>query len=216
MSLVPLLFSDWWEDLDHPHHLFDQHFGVSFNPDNLPERPSTLDVLSRRPLRLRMSSRRYHPFLTSLERKAAATRGSSTVAPDKDKFTVTLDVQQFLPEEIQVKVVDRNIVIEAKHEEREDEHGMISRQFCRKYLVPAQCDIDKVETRLSSDGIMTITAPRKEQPKQTNEKVIKIQYTGQPALKEAPAAKSASPSKEEQAKESRQAETRGKKNVKAA
>lgn len=183
MSLVPLLFSDWWEDLDRPHRLSDQHFGLSLDPGDLAERiaPSSLDLLSFRPNKLRYNrSARYHPFLHSSLVKRSG-KGASTVAADKDKFVVTLDVQQFRPEEINVKVVDNSIVVEAKHEEKEDEHGWISRQFIRKYTVPEQCDIQQVESQLSSDGVLTIAAPRKEVAKD-NEKVIKIQYTGAPAI----------------------------------
>lgn len=71
-----------------------------------------------------------------------------------------------------------------KHEEKQDEHGSISRHFIRKYMIPEQCDLDQVSSNLSSDGVLSISAPRKEQPKVTNEKVVKIEHTGKPAIKE--------------------------------
>ena len=108
--------------------------------------------------------------------------GTSTVHADKDKFQVVLDVQQFDPSEIDVKLVDKFVVVTAKHEEKQDEHGWISRQFVRKYLIPEQCDIDQVASKLSSDGVLTITAPRKDQPKLENERVIKIEHTRKPAI----------------------------------
>ena len=40
-----------------------------------------------------------------------------------DQFKINLDVAHFKPEEINVKTVDDKIVIHAKHEEKEDEHG---------------------------------------------------------------------------------------------
>nr|XP_003701702.1 PREDICTED: protein lethal(2)essential for life-like [Megachile rotundata]XP_012136839.1 PREDICTED: protein lethal(2)essential for life-like [Megachile rotundata] len=180
MSLLPMLFSSWWEDLERPHRLFDQHFGLTLSPDELPSAlaPFESDVLVLRPRR--RGVRRYQPYDRAVERK---TSGASTVQADKDKFQVTLDVQQFAPEEVTVKVVGNNVVIEGKHEEKQDEHGWISRQFVRKYLVPEQCDIDQIQSSLSSDGVLMITAPRKEsEPK--NERIIKIQNTGQPALRE--------------------------------
>nr|XP_034196468.1 protein lethal(2)essential for life-like [Osmia lignaria] len=183
MSLIPMLFSDWWEDLDRPHRLWDQHFGTVLDPGDLLDWDPFLDteVLLYRPPppQPRRGRRRYHPF--SKGRRQG--RGASTVQADKDKFQVTLDVSQFAPEEINVKVVDQNIVIEAKHPEKEDEHGWVSRRFVRKYIVPSQCDINQVESHLSSDGILTITVPRKEPVKSKPvEKIIKIQYTGKPAL----------------------------------
>lgn len=181
MSLLPMLFSNWWEDLDRPHRLFDQHFGLGLNPEDLPSSwtPYDTDVLVIRP---RRHVYRHHPYDRSLSRKSS---GSSTVQADKNKFQVTLDVQQFSPEEVTVKVIGKNVIVEGKHDEKQDEHGWISRQFVRKYLVPEQCDIEKLQSTLSSDGVLTITAPRKVMElEEKKERIIKIQNTGQPALKE--------------------------------
>ncbi|XP_050511481.1 GRIP and coiled-coil domain-containing protein-like isoform X2 [Diabrotica virgifera virgifera] len=84
----------------------------------------------------------------------------SSVTSDKNKFQANCDVQHFKPEEITIKVNnDKSITIEAKHEEKPDEHGTIYRHFVRKYVLPENCDIDRVESRLSIDGVLTITAP---------------------------------------------------------
>lgn len=74
---------------------------------------------------------------------------------------VILDVQQFSPDEITVKTVDNYVIVEAKHEERQDEHGYISRHFVRRYVLPSSHDLDNVTSTLSSDGVLTITAPKK-------------------------------------------------------
>ncbi|XP_015609636.1 protein lethal(2)essential for life [Cephus cinctus] len=180
MSLLPLVFSDWWEDLDRPHSVFDQDFGLHVTPSDL--LPLSSDVWAVRPYRKRLY--RYRPYDRSLA-KRSATSGVSTVQPNKDKFELTLDVQQFAPEEVIVKVVDKNVIVEGKHEEKQDEHGWISRQFVRRYLIPEQCDIDQLQSTLSSDGVLSIIVPRKEsEPQEKKERIIKIQNTGQPALKD--------------------------------
>lgn len=74
---------------------------------------------------------------------------------------VNLDVQQFKPEELTVKVVNKQIVVEGKHEERSDEHGVISRQFIRKYRLPDNVDKDSISSTLSSDGVLQLTALKK-------------------------------------------------------
>ncbi|XP_015609597.1 protein lethal(2)essential for life [Cephus cinctus] len=183
MSLVPLLFSDWWEDLDRPHRLLDQHFGTGLYPEQLLT-PSILEqyVVPRSERKFRSPLQYFRPWGELLRKVEGG--GTSTVKADKDKFQVILDVQQFKPEEINVKVVDKCVVVEAKHEEKQDEHGWISRQFVRKYMIPEQCDIDQVTSSLSSDGVLSITAPRKDQPEIQNEKTIKIEHTGKPALRE--------------------------------
>ncbi|KAL7303724.1 hypothetical protein TKK_0003857 [Trichogramma kaykai] len=215
MSLVPLLFSDWWSELDEPHYLTDQHFGLPLNPEDIIDRfaPVRSELQLYRPGRHHRHVSRYHPFLHSLMRKEG--RGHSTVSADKDQFKVTLDVQQFSPEEINVKVVDNHVIVDAKHEEKKDEHGWISRQFTRKYMIPNQCEVDQVESRLSSDGVLTITAPTKKALENNKEKVIKVQYTGQPAIKEQEAHSSKEPQAEDNAQQ--RGGQRGKKStVKAA
>jgi len=188
MSLVPLLFSDWWEDLDRPHRIFDQDFGLGLQQEQLLS-PAVLDNLVVLPSRNRNPMR--NPMLYLRQRANDLARspdsGTSTVKADKDKFQVILDVQQFKPEEINVKVVDKYVVVEAKHEEKQDEHGFISRQFVRKYMIPEQCDLSQVSSNLSSDGVLSITAPRKDVPKLENERTIKIEHTGKPAIQEKPA-----------------------------
>jgi len=74
---------------------------------------------------------------------------------------VNLDVQQFKPEEIAVKVVDNSIVVEGKHEERKDDHGFVSRSFTRRYVLPENIDSATIQSSLSSDGVLQISAAPK-------------------------------------------------------
>lgn len=72
-----------------------------------------------------------------------------------------------------------NFIFTGKHEDKADDHGMVSRHFVRKYLVPDQCDPEKATSSLSADGILTITAPLKPELAQSRrEKTIKIEQTG--------------------------------------
>ncbi|KAI4493744.1 hypothetical protein M0804_001920 [Polistes exclamans] len=187
MSLIPLIFSNWWEDLERPHRLFDQNFGVGLYPDELLD-PMVQEEFLRMPNleRRRMKPLLYYrPWAELLRRGKNVDDGTSTVKADKDKFQVVLDVKQFKPDEINVKIIDKYVVVEAKHEEQKDEHGWISRQFTRKYMIPEQCDIDQVSSSLSSDGVLSIIAPRKAQIiKEKNERTIKIEQTGKPAILE--------------------------------
>ncbi|KYQ55089.1 Protein lethal(2)essential for life [Trachymyrmex zeteki] len=185
MSL-PLLFSNWWEDLEYPHQLFDQNFGLGIHPDQLTH-PNILErfaLQQRSRLGLRPGQMVYYNRPWGELLRSREEGGISTVKANKDKFQVMLDVQQFKPEDINIKVVDKFVIVEAKHEEKQDEHGWISRQFVRKYMIPEQCDIDQVSSSLSSDGMLSITAPRKDKPKSQNERKIKIEYTGKSAIQE--------------------------------
>ncbi|XP_049313539.1 heat shock protein 23-like [Bactrocera dorsalis] len=96
----------------------------------------------------------------------------------KDGFQASMDVQQFKPSELSVKVVDDHIVVEGKHEEREDDHGYIARHFVRRYALPKGFQADKVVSTLSSDGVLTVSVPKPAIEDKSNERVIQIQQTG--------------------------------------
>lgn len=100
----------------------------------------------------------------------------STIENQKSKFQITLDVQHFKPNELSVKVVNKEVVIEGKHEERLDEHGAISRQFTRRYFLPNDCDPDDVTSTLSSDGVLNIVANKKSIKDALNERSVPIKF----------------------------------------
>ncbi|CAG0890390.1 unnamed protein product [Darwinula stevensoni] len=164
-SMMP--FRDWWDDMDRSTRLFDQHFGMGLSEDELA--PPTI----------------YHPFYIR-PRRPAFTRqrsGMSEVVNDKEKFQVSLDVQQFAPGEITVKTVDNVVVIEGKHEEKKDEHGFISRQFLRKYMLPQNVKAEDVASSLSSDGVLTITARKLAiEAGKPSERTVPISQSGKPAI----------------------------------
>ncbi|XP_037072345.1 alpha-crystallin B chain-like, partial [Pollicipes pollicipes] len=99
--------------------------------------------------------------------------GTSEIVNHKDRVEMKLDVQHFTPDELKVKISDGKVVVEAKHEEKADEHGCVSRQFTRKYELPEDADEDAVVSHLSKEGVLTITAPRKvpEQPSKPEKSV---------------------------------------------
>lgn len=71
---------------------------------------------------------------------------------------------------LQVKVHDEDskegayLAINAKHEERSDEHGFVSRQFSRRLLLPPDVDVKALQCNWSPDGVLTLSAPRKALP----------------------------------------------------
>ncbi|KAF2883975.1 hypothetical protein ILUMI_22203 [Ignelater luminosus] len=166
MSLLPILFND---NFVRPSRIWDQHFGLGLDLEDM------LSPLENR--LLRNPSIYYRPWLSA----AARNDAGSTVTADKDKFQVNLDVQQFKPDEITVKVSGKNTVtVEGKHEEKQDEHGFVSRHFVRRYVLPDGHDINQVMSNLSSDGVLSITAPRVAQ-ESIEHRNIPIQQTGAPS-----------------------------------
>ena len=83
------------------------------------------------------------------------------VKEDDTKFEVSLDTHEYRPDELKVNVADNMLSIEGKHEEKsEDGNSMVTRQFVRKYSLPVGCQAQTVNSNLSSDGVLMITAPK--------------------------------------------------------
>lgn len=93
-----------------------------------------------------------------------------------------MDVGHFAPEDITVKTIDNQVVVTAKHEEKVDEHGYVSREFTRRYLLPEDIEVDQVSSTLGADGVLVVEAPRKRiQPAlAANEKAVPIKVQSSP------------------------------------
>lgn len=130
-----------------------------------------------------------HPLLQQQARERHQLQQQSKEVEKSDDFIVSVDVQHFAPEEVTVKIVDNFVEVEAKHEERPDEHGYVSRYFKRKYPFPEGFNADGIVSRLSSDGVLTIRAPKIQKGPQ--ERVIPIIHTGPHKLNQAQLQKTA-------------------------
>ncbi|KAK7500120.1 hypothetical protein BaRGS_00008667 [Batillaria attramentaria] len=144
MSILPYVLRDFWEDpwsgLTRPSRLFDQGFGNVLTDDELA-------VLNR--------------FGPGAVRRPPQESGMSEVVNNENEFRIGLDVRQFKPEELKVTTKDNRVIINAKHEERPDEHGYIMREFTRQYVLPKDVDPNTVTSGLSPDGVLTVKAPKK-------------------------------------------------------
>lgn len=148
----------------------DQAFGMALTPDDF--------------LTTMMNPWMVHDYFRPWRQlEALASDLGSTIKTEKDKFQINLDVQHFKPEDITVKTADGYVVVEAKHEEKQDEHGFVSRQFMRKYSLPEGAESENIVSELSSDGILTVTAPRKVIDDK-GERIVTITKTG-PVRREA-------------------------------
>lgn len=78
----------------------------------------------------------------------------------KDGYEVVIDTHPFKPYEVTVRTNNNTIVIEGKHQEYRNGSTQITRQFSRRYTLPFGCDPDKVTSELSSDGYLTVKAPK--------------------------------------------------------
>ena len=55
---------------------------------------------------------------------------------DADSYEVKLNVSDFAPDDLSVKVSEGELVIEAVQSELPDQHGTTARQFTRRFIIP--------------------------------------------------------------------------------
>uniref|UniRef100_A0A452DHT5 Alpha-crystallin B chain n=2 Tax=Bos TaxID=9903 RepID=A0A452DHT5_BOVIN len=154
-----------------PSRLFDQFFGEHLLESDLFPASTSLSPFYLRPP-------------SFLRAPSWIDTGLSEMRLEKDRFSVNLDVKHFSPEELKVKVLGDVIEVHGKHEERQDEHGFISREFHRKYRIPADVDPLAITSSLSSDGVLTVNGPRKQAS--GPERTIPITREEKPAVTAAP------------------------------
>jgi len=73
-----------------------------------------------------------------------------------------LDVHDFLEGDVRVKVLDEEELLVEGHVERKEEGSLSvsSHSFRRYFSLPRHTDMAAITSVLSTDGILTITAPK--------------------------------------------------------
>ncbi|XP_069828795.1 heat shock protein beta-1 [Dendropsophus ebraccatus] len=178
-------FRDWYQGTS---RLFDQSFGMPRVPEDWYQWPSTSwpgyvrlfpshSVEAAPPTTPAVASSAgvtAPDFQRVLSRQLSS--GISEIQHTPDHWKISLDVNHFSPEELVVKTKDGIVEITGKHEEKQDEHGFISRCFTRKYTLPPGADISTVISSLSPDGILTVEAPLPKPAIQSAEITIPVTF----------------------------------------
>ncbi|XP_030075454.1 heat shock protein beta-8 [Microcaecilia unicolor] len=74
-------------------------------------------------------------------------------------WKVCVNVQSFMPEELTVKTKDGFVEVSGKHEEQQEEGGIVSKNFTKKIQLPSEVDPLTVFASLSPEGLLIIEAP---------------------------------------------------------
>ncbi|XP_039484822.1 heat shock protein 67B3 [Drosophila santomea] len=119
-----------------------------------------------------------HHLVANKRNGELAALGRGGHSNKQGNFEVHLDVGLFQPGELTVKLVNDCIVVEGKHEEREDDHGHVSRHFVRRYPLPKEFDSDAIASTLSEDGVLNITVPPLVSKEELKERIIPIKHVG--------------------------------------
>ncbi|XP_029940168.1 heat shock protein beta-1-like [Salarias fasciatus] len=100
-----------------------------------------------------------HPAAQSQKDLKRLTSGVSEIRTGQNSWKINLDVNHFSPEEISITTKEGYLQISGNHEERQDEHGTVSRCFTRKYKLPQGVDLQHISSSLSGEGILSVEAP---------------------------------------------------------
>lgn len=113
--------------------------------------PSTIDIYQTMPPN--RYPKRNKDFMTQL---TSQPEEEGKQRKNAKEFKVNLDVNHYAPEEILVTLEDGKLVVNGKHFS-ESEYGFESCQFHRRYPIPDGIKKTDIKSRISEDGILTIT-----------------------------------------------------------
>ena len=82
----------------------------------------------------------------------------------KDTFRVTLDVRNYEPDEISLKVEGDKLLVKGKSH-KENEFGFDTSEFERAYPIPSDVDIQGFQSKINEEGQLEIEAPKIKQEK---------------------------------------------------
>ncbi|XP_069981188.1 protein lethal(2)essential for life-like [Penaeus vannamei] len=78
---------------------------------------------------------------------------------DDQNHKVVLDVHDFKSGDVKVRVEDNQVVVEGCVEKEEGDFKSM-KSFCRRFNFPGKVDMEAVTSAMSSDGVLTVTAPK--------------------------------------------------------
>lgn len=148
----------------------DDDFGIPPFPDDLSmdwpgwARPGRLSTrLSTSPfsssLRTGFPSRQSTggPALYTSRYGEPSSRSSPTTTGG-EPWKVGVNVHSFKPEELNVKTRDGFVEVSGKHEEKQEEGGIVTKNFTKKIQIPIDVDPQTVFASLSPEGVLIIEA----------------------------------------------------------
>ncbi|XP_037777743.1 protein lethal(2)essential for life-like [Penaeus monodon] len=78
---------------------------------------------------------------------------------DDQNHKVVLDVHDFKGGDIKVRVEDNQVMVEGRVEKEEGDSKSM-KSFCRRFSFPGKVNMEAMTSAMSSDGVLTITAPK--------------------------------------------------------
>ncbi|XP_076061915.1 uncharacterized protein LOC143037494 [Oratosquilla oratoria] len=97
-----------------------------------------------------------------------------TLSEDDSSYKIVLDAQDFKNGDVQLKVVGNNLVVEGRVEKAAG-NTLPGLTFQRRFALPSNISASDITAALSSDGVLTILAKKKDNLKNASEHIIPIQ-----------------------------------------
>ncbi|XP_051979674.1 heat shock protein beta-8-like [Xyrauchen texanus] len=85
-------------------------------------------------------------------------RASAPLTNPDEPWKVCVNVHSFKPEELNIKTKDGFVEVSGKHEEKQDEGGIVTKNFTKKIQIPAYVDPLTVFASMSPEGVLIIEA----------------------------------------------------------
>lgn len=96
------------------------------------------------------------------------------ISSDSEKFEVKMNVKRFKPDELRIKVKNRNVVVEGKHK-NEDDQKFMANHFVQRFVLPLGSKQEEVTAVLNEKGVLVVTVPRHEVPPPPPERIVPIE-----------------------------------------
>jgi len=104
--------------------------------------------------------------------------GGARVVYEDDQYKILINVEHFQPEELMIKTVDSNVIVEAKHEEKtSDGRSFSTKSFNQSFALPRGVSPESVSSSLSKTGVLTISAPLPRALKTSGERLVPIKHS---------------------------------------
>jgi len=99
------------------------------------------------------------PFIDSDSLDNVSNWNQMQMSDGEGEFKVTVDTQDFKPEELKVSTCDNMLKIEGRHVE-EGNNTCVSRQFSRSYTLPSNCKVQDMKSSFGNEGKLTVSVPK--------------------------------------------------------
>lgn len=105
---------------------------------------------------------------------------------DDKMYTVKLYAKTFKPEELRVKVKERNIIVEGKHNASNDHQHYMTNHFVQRFVLPAGSKPEEVTAVFTDKNVLILSIPRHEVPPPV-ERIVPIEVKLSESSSEKPA-----------------------------